>query len=62
MERLGVIFHDVVQFDGLAFEPDAFWSVLETVVNGQPAAVVPVDGDAAVRFELVEEEGSSVLV
>ena len=61
MERLGVVFHDVVQFDDLTFEPVTFWSVLETVVNGQPASIVPINSETPVRFELVEDIGSSIL-
>ncbi len=61
MERLGVIFHDVVQFDSFTFEPVTFWSTLEMVVNGQPASIVPINSDTPVRFELVEDSGSSVL-
>ena len=61
MERLGVLFHDVVQFDGLTFEPEAFWSVLEKAVNREPASIVPLDSEAPVRFELVEGEDNSVL-
>lgn len=51
LERLGVTVQTRVRFGGLLFDPDVAWPALETVINGEPARITPVNSEHVVLFE-----------